>query len=748
MALTVTQRTLTAAQKIQKTPVLVLEIDGLGTKYGSATVFELIRVGDPDLLIGNDWRIGGMRALTDQSELVEFSDSTNTIRQTLDIDKGRGSTISSMEIGLVDLNDEATRLISPGLVLEDILGRKCRVYLGFDGVPYSEFNIVFRGNVDDIKSTPGLVKLNIAHPDNKKRQLIAPKTETKITAGINNLQTTGIILENADDLILPTADPNFRTYVRINNELIQYTGITVGNELTGVSRGAIGTIANSHPINQDLTSFYRLNGTAMDIALKIMLSSVDEYWVSDVEVTNFVYLPDGSSVDNAIYFDGLDVEDYYGVSVGDFCTVTLATDVSNDFTLRTIVGIEKTDLGSYLVVDGSPLILETDSPALIKFKTQYNTLPELMGLGMAPDEVDVKEHQRVQQLFLSSFEYDFYLDDTIDNAQDWIESEVYKPSSSFSLPRRAKSSVGYLTQPIPSGETLTISADDIVKPQNMTLRRTTAKAFFNHIVYSYERDTLEAKFLRGIIDRSATSTDRIKVGAKPLVIKSLGMRDSLNAANLAHIASGRRLKRYEFGAEMFESVELTFGKGFRIEIGDTILFDHGGLAISNTVDGTRVKPAKLYSVENKTMNLKTGSIQLSLTDTNYATQARYCLFGPASRIKKGISTTQFIIEPINADQQNFGINEYQRWSRFQFVAIKIRSPDFTTHFAQTIITGIAGNTITVRDPLGFVPTDGVDIMELANYDFVDTTDQIKLLYCFMQDAATFPSDGAAQYQML
>lgn len=745
MSLSVSQRTLTAAEAIQKTPVLVLCIDGLDTKYGTSIIFELIRIGDPGLLIDGSWVIGGLRALDNQEALLSMSDSTNTIRQTLDVDKGRGSTISSMELGLVDFDNKVTELIAPGLLIEDILGAKAQVFMGFEGVPFSEYNLIFRGNVDDIKSAPSLVKINLAHPDNKKRQLIAPKTETKITAAINNSQTTGIILEDADELISPSADPDFESYVRIEDEIIKFTGITMSNELTGVVRGMFNTTAVAHAIDSDLVSFYVLQGTAMQLALKVMLSNGPEYWAENVEIQNFVQLPDASLIDNAIYFEGVDIPEKYGVTVGDFCTVTGASNGANNFVDRTVVGIIETDTGYYIQVDGAALVVETDSAAVIKFKSRFATLP--IGLGMSPDEVDVTEHLRIEQLFLSSFEYKFYLKESIDNAQDWLEQEVYKPASAYSLPRRARSSVGFLSQPIPSEDSVTITSKDVVKPQNLTIRRTTAKAFFNHIVYKFEQDSLEDKFLRGRINRSQTSIDRIKVGTKALVIESQGMRESLNATNLADLSSDRRLKRYQFGAEFFENVELTFGKGFRIEIGDVILFDPDGLKISDSVSGTRDKPIKLYSVENKTMNLKTGQIQLHIVDTSYDNQARYALYGPASRIRVGLSATQFIIEPIPQLPATYGTNEWQRWSRFPNVAVKIRSEDFTTRFFQTTIANISGNTITVSDPLGFTPQTG-DMMELADYDFAGTTDQIKLLYGYMQDAATFPSDGKPQYQYL
>lgn len=742
MTMSVSQRTLQASERIEKSPVLVLCIDGLDTKYGTTVLFELIRIGDPGLLIDGTWVIGGMREIDDQSSLLSMSESTNSIRQTLDIDKGRGSTISSMELGLVDFNLEATRLITPGLVLDDILGRKCLVFLGFEGVPFSEYNLIFRGNVDDIKSLPGLVKINLAHPDNKKRQLIAPKTETKITGAVNGIQTTGFILETATEVIQPNADTTFRTYMRLEDEIIEYTGLS-GNTLTGVVRGQLGTTPAAHDANTDIVSFFVLEGHVVDLALKIMLSSEDEYWIEDVEFQNFQILPDLSTVPNAMYFEGINVQELYGLTLGDFITVTGATNGANNFVNREIVGFVRTDTGSYLTVDGAALVDEPDTSALVKFKSKYNTLPAKVGLNMDPDEVDVLEHERIKALFLQATFFRFFLKDTIENAQEFIEQELYKPVSSYSLPRKAKSSLGHLTGPIPGSDTITITAADVVKPQNLTLRRTTAKAFFNHIVYQFSESTLEEKFLRGLVTRSQDSLNRIPVGAKALVIKSLGMRDDLDGAQIAETASDKRLRRYEFGAEFFENVELTFGKGFRIEIGDVVVFDATDLKISDTVSGTRNKETKLFAVENKTMNLKTGQIQLHLVDSGYAGSLRYGLFGPSSKIKVGISTTKFVIEPLNDFERQYGVNEFQRWSRFTRAAVKIRSVDWTQSFETNIAT-IQGNTITVQDDLGFTPGAGY-IMELADYDYPGVTDQIKLLYLHWQDAVTFPSDGKPQY---
>ena len=64
---------------------------------------------------------------------------------------------------------------------------------------------------------------------------------------------------------------------------------------------------------------------------------------------------------------------------------------------------------------------------------------------MSPDEVDVTEHLRIEQLFLSSFEYKFYLKESIDNAQDWLEQEVYKPASAYSCQEEQEAQLGFIS---------------------------------------------------------------------------------------------------------------------------------------------------------------------------------------------------------------------------------------------------------------------------------------------------------------
>lgn len=729
MAFETTIRAQQAAARIVKQPNLVLCIDGIDTKFGAVSLLEVIRIGDPGLFIDGSWVIGGFREIDDQLSALSMDNSTTTIKQQLDIDKGRGSSISSMELGLIDFGGEISRVISPGVVVEDVLGRKAMVYLGFaDNTSFPEdYIVVFRGIVDDIKADQGIVKLNIAHPDQKKRQRVYPLINTQLNGAIDSSQTT-ITVDGTDGFLVRTSGPDgtpdssFTSYIRIEDEIIQYTNVT-GTQFTGCTRGALGTVAVAHDDEADVDSFYRLQGNSIDLALKLMLSGWQGPYVEDLEVTSFNYIGDGSTVPNTIFFSGINIETNHGIVVGDYITTTGSAVGANNVSVMEVVNVTVDEFGSYIEVDGVSFVDELDSAAVMAIRSQYDTLPN--GFMMSGDEVDIAEHHRVKTLFLASFDYDFYLKDSIESGTEFLEQQIYKPAGSYSLPRKARASVGYFVGPLPNASSILINETNITNPDKLKIRRTINKNFFNTIVYKYEVDPIEDKFLRGKITQSADSLDRIPVGTRALVIEAQGMRTALSGANNATIASNRRIDRFRFGSEFLEGVDITYEYGYNIEIGDIIILDGENLNLLDSSTGEREKPAKFFEIINKSLNIKTGKVTLDILDTSFEGFNKYGLIGPSSRIKSGFSQTQFLIE--EHFNSPFGAAEYKKWERYPGVRVKVRSSDFTTRFAQTFITGISGNTITVADNLGFTPQPG-DIMELSDYDFTGVTEQVRLLY--------------------
>lgn len=732
MAFEITERARLAAEKIVKEPNVVLCIDGIDTCYGSSVIIELIRIGDPNLFIDGSWVIGGFREIEDQLTALSLSGSTTSIKQQLDLDKGRGSSIPSMEIGLVDLDGEISSTISPGVVVEDVLGRKAKVKLGF-GVNTSfpeDFITIHRGIIDDIQAQQGIIKLNIAHPDQKKRQQIFSTIEHALDGAINSSQTT-ITLDSTSEIFERVLgpdgayDPAFESCVRIDDEIIKFTSIS-GFQLTGCTRGYLGTLATSHNDETSVKTFYILEENALDLALKLMLSGWQGPFVEDYDVTHFNIIGDASVVSNSIFFSGVDLLDEFGLVIGDYITTTGASNGANNVTLKQIDDIIIDDFGTYLVIADVSFVNESDSAAVIDFRSQYDTLPS--GCMMSGDEVDIEEHLKLRRRFLSSFEMRFYIKDSIENAKEFIELELYKPAGAYSLPRKARASLGFFTGPIPGSNMIVLDKDNIINPQSLNTRRSTNKNFQNTIVYKYEDAVLEDKFLRGVITRSGTSPDRIPVGTKALVVESKGLREDLLGTNNAQIISNRKLRRFEFGAEYINGIDVLFGDSFNLEIGDIVIIDGEDLNLLNSEDGTRIKPQQMYEVANKELNIINGKIRVDVVDTGFDGSKRYGLISPSSRIKTGISMTKFVIEQYF--RSDFGGSEYRKWSRYPNCRVKVRSADFTTHFAQSFIQSINGNEITLGTSLGFIPDPG-DIMELSDYDFAGVTEQIKLTYSHM-----------------
>ncbi len=743
-----TQR-LTVAAKIQSSqineqPQVILVIDGVPTLYGNVDIQKIIRVGDPGLLVGDSWKIGGHRSAENQASYIQIEGTTTQINQVLNQDKGIGSSVSGVQVCLIDKNSEISKLITPGEIVTDILGRRAKLLLGFTGTVYpNDFIVLFRGVIDTIDAGSGNITLNIAHPDTKKRTTIFPKISPGLVGDITN-STTTIVFDVLTNIVTPITgpdgmiDPSFKAYMLIENELIRFTGVTGGNTLTGVSRGQLGTIAVAHSDGTSGNTFYRLEGNAMDLALKIMLSGWNGPFITGIKIAAYNQIDTATFVQNSLFFAGIDLVNDYGLNVGDYISASGSiSGGNNDFTLKQIIQIVQTDGGSYAVLNAPDFTTELMSTATADFRSQYDTLGD--GLQMFGDEVDVAQHQLIFRRFLSSFQYDIYMKDDVD-AKKFLDDEIYNPAACYSLPRNGQSSVGFHIGPIPTDEIKTLNKDNIMDPKMIKISRSFTKNFYNTIIYQFEENVLDTNFTSGDISINASSQTQIPVGNKAMTIPSKGLRVALAGKNLAAQASTRRLNRYAFGAEYFKGVKVHFRVGFNIEIGDIVIFNSAGLFITDSKTGTRNQSTKLYEVVNKSLDYKQGSVQLDLVDTNYSAASRYGLIGPSSVIKAGLSTSKFIIQ--KSFSSVFGDNEYFKWIRYFECPVKVRNLDFSI-LGHGIIGSIAGNQITLKTALAFTPAAGY-IMELD--DYTNQTDEVKLRNAFMRDSAF--GDGKPQYQML
>jgi hypothetical protein len=738
MAVTLTDNMIAASQNQSLTPILVLDISGSPYLYTSGNLQE-----------------GAINALTDvanQKQIISLSKSggsSSEIKQSLNIDKGTDESITSMRITLIDYNLQATQLISPGVVVADILGRSCNVWLGFAGTLWrDDYVIIFRGIIDDVDAKSGTVTLNIAGPDQKKRGSILPKAQTKLTAILSNVATTATVTDTTQFLTPYTGpsgsiDTSLKLYLRVDDEIMRYES-TTGTTFATLTRGALGTTAAQHEIDAEVSSFYTLSGNAIDLALKLMLSGVSGNYSTGVAIENFVQIdPAPVTVANSIFFSDINLEMQYNPIVGDFISTSGASNGANNVSLKPITQITKTNLGWYIVVSGVTFVSEVGTAATISFRSQYDVFGPNAGMGLAGYEVDAAEHLAVKTRYLSSNDYLIYVKDTIESGKDFLSEEIYNPLAAFSIPRKARASVGYHAGLVPGTQVDTLSASNILKPSDLSLKRTINKNFYNTVIYRFEEDALlDDKFYSGNVVIDGTSTAQIPVGNRALTILSKGLRDSLSGFSQTLIAARRRLSKYKFGAELISKAQTNFATGFGIEVGDVLYVDIASLKLSDINTATRDGVVRLFQVVNKTLNFTSGVISFDLIDTNYNLNSRYALVAPSSLVSSGASNTVFTVTA-SYSQTLYGSDEGGKWRNYIGAEIVVRSSDYVTSGRANIVS-VVGNVITVDASLGFTPLVNY-IVEFGDYD--NLTDDVKNRYASMSNGNNDFADGIKPYKM-
>lgn len=738
MSFQVTQNAQDKIDSQNKKPSLVLEIDGYDYKFSLSRLDRVIRVGDVGLTVDGSWVIGGTRSDESLLPYISLEGTTQSISQQMQQDKGGASSVSSIQVSIIDYREKVTELVSPGFVLDDLLGRSAWVYLGFQDTLFPEDHvIIFSGIIDEISAT-GNITLNIAHPEQLKRQEIFISTETALNGGINSIVTT-ITLDSVENFLSPYST-EFLTYVKIDDEIIRYTGINTGlNQLTGCTRAQFGTVAASHSDDASVSSFYRLIGSANDLALKVLMSGPDEYWVEDIPVGNFVRSAAGVDTADTIFIPGVDIKQKYGVNVGDYLTTTLATNSANNVSLETISSIEITDDGSIITASGAGFVLEVVSSALIKFKSQYNVLPD--GLGLGGSEVDVEEFNRINTIFASYMpDFDFYLTSTV-NGKEFLDKEILYPANMFSLPRKGRVSLGVVSPPLAVATLPVIDASNIIQPEKISIKRTIGRYFYNTVIYKYDFDAVETdKPLAGYIRIDEDSKNRIKkVGTKSLVINSKGLRNTADTTTILDINTQRVLDRYKFAAEMF-NISVFYGIGYLIEVGDIVYFGDENLRILDSKNGRRGFEPRLCEIVDKKMNIATGRIDLTLVDTNYSTEGRYGIFSPASIVGVGSTPTELVIT------SSYGTAAYElekdKWTGYIGENLLIHDANWTTTY-NTVLRGFdpSDPTIMLIDSIGVSLSAGfiVEIEQYSSSSNPEDSIKYKSIHCYFNPTISVAS---------
>ena len=703
VGLSVTAQSLLKQVGIQ--PQIALDIEGVDTLYDAQPVFKSLEWDDSNANWDDNLNWDGTINDPNSVDWISLQGTTTSISQQIRPDKGSTSSISTVNVAIVDVEGKVSKALSFDSITE-ILGKKATFSIGFfnEAAVYpQDYQAIFRGIVVDFYTEAGIVMVSLASSESLKRQVFLEKFQGELSADIDNLVTTIPVLDTNG---MYESQDALTTYIRIDDELMQVLSFT--DTSIEVIRAQLNTLANTHEATE-FETFYRMQGKPLDLSLKIMLSEEgNEYFESDdiPKSVNFISITE--QLANTIIFDYYDIKEKTGLVVGD----TFQLDTTLNTNTYTIRGFGQLETGDSFIETFETLVTESEYLGTFKYKSKYNVLPT--GLGMISNEVDIEEFENLKASFSSNFiDYDLYIKDSIDDMKTYMDSELFFPQGLYSIPRKARSSVKFVVPPFSSDILPTLDNNTITNITKIKQRRSVHKYLYNTYVWRFNQDSIEDKFLTGKVVLNNTSVQRIKVGKKQLKIESRGLRSNVETFNLVNNLSQRLIDKYSLAPTYFEGVEVNYKTGYAVEVGDIIEAFPSETKTKDLRTGSGQR-SKLYEVTNKSLNIKTGKIKLSLISSAFEIESRYVVVSLSSRVVTGSTDTRLIIEPIN-DLGSFR-SPTSQWEIFRGKNIRVRSKDYLDDDTVAFEIDPTNNAALILDtPLSFTPSAGY-IVEVPDYN--------------------------------
>jgi len=737
---------------------IVVQIEDFPGLITSSPLYEPLLYGDPGIFYGDDGLVyGGIKEIETFNggpirTLLSLDASSLTLSQRLEPEQGRGS-ISTLTLGFIDKNAIMTELISPGIILDDILGKNVKIWLGYVELSFpQDYYIVFRGKITDVTQTPGLVRFNLSDPNIGRRSQIFFQGKTNLTTALTALDTTVNVASNGDFhkcILGPDGnyDPAIRTYIKIGDEFIEYgpsfhlPGGTFGTNTWGnVTRGARGTTADIHDLDADVEAWVQIEDHAIDMALKIMLSGWNGNYLTDVPVFSFRETGDPilGNIPGAIVLpQNTDAIRDYGLTAGDY--ITVVDDALNNGTYVITSFLDIGETLNQIIVVNDPLITEPTPTGTMSFRSQYDTYPVSCGAKLTPDDVDVERHIYYQNTFLSADtnSYRFLISATETSAKQFLEAEVYLPIACYSLTRFGRLSMGLTKPPVADERLQFITKDNLLNADQLTVNRgITNRRFFNEIDWEY--DLLDDGTYQTLIRTLDTESLSIIGLSYVLPIKSRGIRSDLNPDAQIARRTNFLLSRYKRGAIEINP-KVNWEVGVQIEAGDVIaLQDNGSLHIPNYKTGKRVLGTQLYEVIERSMSLKDGNVQLKIL-SGIPSQAddRYGVISPSSRIASATTSTLTIKDSYGA---LFPGAEYEKWVNYAGSPVIVHNEDWSI-VGESLFVGLLPAdpyTMVITPPLAFTPSVDfiVDIPDYPTSPDTYVNSVYKAIHAFLDPTVT------------
>ena len=720
-------------QKNVKRMNVVLDIDGLDL-ITTVPVYTKIRYGDIGLEYGQPGIVyGGLRLVGSAGDRAQRSllnlDGGLVITQRIEPEQGRGA-ISTVTLKLIDKDKYVTEFIAPGVVVDEIMGRKMKLWVGYQDTSWPEdYFVAMRGRITQINYQAASYQIQFSDANLNRNAEIFFSAMTKLSSSITDSDTTIPVISNGDfneKIVGPdgTYDDTVSTYIKIDDEWIEYQqtgseGSGFGtNEFIGVVRGARGTTAVAHDADADVSSGIQIQDNLLVIALKLMLSGWNGNWIDSIPIKNLADTQDvtlGVIPGAIILPDGVDAVEQYGLAIGDFVTVSGDTFGANDGTYVVQSFQDLFGRPNQIIVTDASFITNIGSPALLAFRSQFDTYPTNAGAKIDPQFVDVAGHIQLQNTFLGgSNEMRFFITDS-QACKSFIESELFLPAALYSITRQGRLSVTLSKPPLADERFILLDKSSVKEPDRIRVQRgLNNRKFFNRIDYELDADD-SGNFTR--IDRVIDSESVTLINTDGILpIKSKGSRTDLGFDLVKDRRTRFILQRYSRGAILI-TMKVNWEQGSLLETGDVlgIIDGPGDLQIPNFGLGQRYLGSGLFEVIDRKMNIGKGEVELGLLgDLSGSLVDKYATISPSSRIDTGSTTTRIRIK------DSFGVifpgDERRKWEDYVGLPIRVHD-DLYTYQEETVITSLDlgdAYAFNIDPPLSGAPPEDY-IVDIADY---------------------------------
>lgn len=540
-----------------------------------------------------------------------------------------------------------------------------------------------------------------------------------------------------------TVDNSLKTYIRIDDEFMEYQKDAFGADFITVTRGDQNTVAIGHDVGVDTINQVILEDNILNLALRMMMSGWDGPWVDNLPLYSINDTGDpilGIEANAFILQDGQDAIESYGLANGDYLTVTGSLLGNNGtYTVQNIGDARGYPNNVVFVtkVGGGNTVTENPFPGTFSIRSQYDTWPINCGMQLRTTDVQVSDWQYNLDVFASQVDNTFRLliKEPV-SAKETIEKEFLLPAGAYGVTRFGRISSVFTAPPI-AGDTLQVlNLDTVLEPQNITITRgVNNRRYWSEIQHFFDYDILTDNATNLIVRLDTDSLNKFTI-SQVLPIQARGLRTDLGAVSFVDRRSQYLLNRYKDVAEEIK-IKTNWKTASLLQAGDSIaLYDKGTLKLSNFSTGERDLGYQLYEIIDWALDIKTGTASLTLLSTpGYQITDRFATIAPSSLVDSGSSTTQVRIK--DSFGAKYPDNESQKWAQIVGDNIAVHSADYSTYEEVQLISIDSIDKFALNvSPLSFTPTADM-VVDCAEYPTTtDPNDQFRTKLFFVSSSPT------------